>query len=154
MVFLALAEGAIQLIPDGSIFIHIGLILLMLFILNRTFFKPINRILEDRERKTSGKSEAHQILKAVDEKLSQYERALRDARAEGYQLLEQERSRAISERQSRLAALRQEVSTSVEEQRRAINAQVEESRAKLKDDAQRIASQIGEHILGRAVSAR
>ena len=54
MVFLALAENSIQLVPDGTIFLHIALILLMIWVLNRTLFKPVNRILETRERMTGG----------------------------------------------------------------------------------------------------
>ena len=59
MVVLAFAEGgAIQLVPDGTIFIHIALILLMIFILNRTFFRPVNRVLDARERNKGGRSSA------------------------------------------------------------------------------------------------
>ena len=38
----------IQLFPDGTLFIHIALILLMIYILNRTLYRPINRVLDTR----------------------------------------------------------------------------------------------------------
>ncbi len=62
MIFLAFAENSIQLVPDGTLFLHIAIILVMVFVLNHTLFKPINRILEERERRTRGRTgEAREI---------------------------------------------------------------------------------------------
>jgi F-type H+-transporting ATPase subunit b len=153
MIFLAFAENSIQLVPDGTLFLHIALILLMVFILNATLFKPINRILEERERRTQGRSgSARGILKDVEEKMSLYERTLREARAEGYRLMEQERATAMRERQIKLEALKEEVARSIAEQKEEINAQVEQARASLKDESLRMAAEIGAHILHRPVS--
>src|SRR5918993_3977549 len=104
MTLMAFAENSIQLVPDGTLFLHIVIILLMVFVLNATLFKPINRILEERERRTRGRSgEAHDILQRVEEKLAHYEQTLREARAGGYRLMEQERSTAMGERQAKLS---------------------------------------------------
>ena len=63
MTFLAFAENSIQLVPDGTLILHIVIILVMVFVLNATLFKPINRILEEREKRTRGRSgEAQDIL--------------------------------------------------------------------------------------------
>src|SRR5215212_7977134 len=103
MTFAALAENSIQLVPDGTLFLHIAIILLMIFLLNATLFKPINRILEEREKRTRGRlGETGGILRRVEEGLSSYERTLREARAEGYRLMEQERTSAMSARQQQL----------------------------------------------------
>ena len=115
MIFLAFAENSIQLVPDGTLFLHIAIILMMVFVLNATLFKPINRILEERERRTRGRSgEAHDILQRVEEKVTQYERTLREARSEGYRLMEQERAVAMSERQAKLSAVREEINHSID----------------------------------------
>ena len=53
MVIL-LAQTSIQLVPDGTIVFHIVLILVMIAVLNRTLFQPINKILAEREKKGSG----------------------------------------------------------------------------------------------------
>ncbi|HEY0377825.1 MAG TPA: hypothetical protein VGC87_12940 [Pyrinomonadaceae bacterium] len=153
MTFLAFAENSIQLVPDGTLFLHILIILVMVFVLNATLFKPINRILEERERRTRGRSgEAHDILQRVEEKITLYERTLREARAAGYQLMEQERVVALSERQARLDAVKNEISGSVAEQKEAIHAQVEEARVTLDKEARRIAADIGSQILHRPIS--
>ena len=153
MIFLGFAENSIQLVPDGTLFLHIALILVMVFVLNATLFKPINRILEEREKRTGGRSgQARDILKSVEEKTANYEHSLREARAEGYRLMEQVRADAMRERQALLSAMREEVDRLVVEQKEAIAAQTEEARAALRSDAQRVAREIGERILHRPIS--
>lgn len=153
MTLVAFAENSIQLVPDGTLLLHILLILVMVFVLNATLFKPINRILEERERRTRGRSgEAHDILQRVEEKVTLYERTLREARAAGYQLMEQERVAALSERQARLDTVKSEIGSLVTEQKEAIHAQVEEARATLDREARGIAADIGSQILHRPIS--
>jgi F-type H+-transporting ATPase subunit b len=154
MIFLGFAENSIQLVPDGTLFVHIALILVMVAVLNATLFKPINRILEERERRTRGRSgDARGILRDVEEKMSLYERTLREARSEGYRLMEQERATAMRERQIKLDTVREEIDRSITEQKEAINAQVESARATLKASSLEMAAQIGAHILHRPVSS-
>src|SRR5918993_4297481 len=105
-LFLSFAES-IQLVPDGTLFIHIAIILLMVFILNRTLFRPVNRMLEERGRRTHGRSdEARKTVGQVEESLLRYERSLREARVESYHTMERHRTEAMGERQQRLALVR------------------------------------------------
>src|SRR3954471_15385234 len=132
MISVAFAENSIQLVPDGTLILHIAIILVMVFVLNATLFKPINRILEERERRTRGRSgEAQDILRRVEENLAHYEGSLREARAEGYRLMERQRAEAMSERQGRLNAVREEINLLIVEQKNIIRAQAEEARATL-----------------------
>ncbi len=55
MSFLAFSDSAIQLVPDGTLLFHLALIVVMVVLLNVTLLKPINRILEERERRTKGR---------------------------------------------------------------------------------------------------
>lgn len=151
-MFLGFAENPV-LVPDGTLFLHIIIILVMVYVLNATLFKPINRVLEERERRTRGRSgEAKGIIQQVDEKLAAYERSLRDARSEGYRLMEQERAEAMRERQIKVEAVREEVSRMAEEEKRVIQAQAEEARSTLMRDAGEVATEISSHILHRPVS--
>ncbi len=150
MLLLLLAEDAIQLVPDGTLFLHIAIILFMIYVLNRTLFKPVNHILAEREQQTRGKlSSAQGTMRDVEDKLTQYERSLREARAEGYRLLEQERTAALSERQNRLTAAREEITQSVENEKESIHAQATEAQATLEGDARRAASEISAQLLRR-----
>jgi F-type H+-transporting ATPase subunit b len=153
MTFFALAGNSIQLVPDGTVFLHIALILIMIFVLNRTLFKPINRILEERDKRTrGGSSEAQDTLTRVEEKLSLYERSLRQAREEGYRLLENVRTKALQDRQAQVVKMREDLTQVVAAEKQSVAAQTEASRIELAQDARRIASEIGLHILGRPIS--
>ena len=96
MYLLAFAE-TIQLFPDGAIFIHIALIPTMIWVLNRTFYKPINRIIVSREKKKGGRSsEAVGILKDVDAKEALYTKEMLGARSSGYELIEKEQKKVAA----------------------------------------------------------
>jgi F-type H+-transporting ATPase subunit b len=149
MTMLAFAES-IQLVPDGTIVVHIAIIITMVFVLNKLLFKPINSVLEERESRTRGRSgEARETIRHVEESLANYENSLRRARAEGYRLLEHQQAEAFGERQQKIGLVRREVEQQIEEQKGVIRAQADEARTTLEGEATRIASGISSQILGR-----
>ena len=146
---LAFAES-IQLVPDGTLIIHIAIILTMVFVLNRFLFRPVGRILKERESRTRGRTgEARETVHRVKETLSRYENSLRQARAEGYGLLEQQQSVAYGERQRKIATVRQEVEEQIAQQKNEIHTQAEGARETLRDEAERIAANISSQLLRR-----
>lgn len=146
---LAFAES-IQLIPDGTLFIHIAIIITMVFVLNRLLFRPVGRVLAEREARTHGRSdEARDTMRSVTESLSRYETSLRQARAEGYSLLERQQSEANGERQRKVAEVRREVEEQIEEQKRQIRAQADAARATLGEEAKIVAANISTQVLRR-----
>lgn len=150
MTFALVLAESIQLVPDGTIFLHIAIIIAMVFVLNRILFKPINKILSDRERLTTGNStEAQVILRRVEDNLSTYERSLKEARAESYRLLEDERTKAINERQSLMRSVRDEVEQIVDNEEKLIESQAAEARVALEEEARRMAVTIKNQVLGR-----
>lgn len=149
---LGLAENSIQLVPDGTLVLHVLIILVMVYVLNATLYKPINRILAARDQRTRGRlTEAEQILTDVNEKLSNYERELRKARGEAYALAESERSAAMQERQQKLNEMRQKLADSTSKEKQVIQRQAEEARATLESDSRRVAREIGARVLNRPI---
>ncbi len=150
---LGLAENSIQLVPDGTLILHVLIILVMIYVLNATLFKPINRILEARDRRTKGRlSEAQEILKNVSEQLANYERQLRQARGEAYAFSESERGAAMQERQSKLNEMRQQLSESIAQEKKAIAQQADEARGTLEVESHRLAREIGARVLSRPIT--
>ena len=148
MVFpLGFAENSIQLVPDGTLILHVIIILVMVYVLNATLYKPINRILQARERRTKG------ILSDVSAKLSEYERTLRQARAEAYAFTEAERGMAMEERQKKLNEMRQQLSESIAKEKTLIQRQADEARATLQVESQHIAQEIGSRVLSRPIGS-
>ena len=149
---LGFAENSIQLVPDGTLILHVIIILVMVFVLNATLYKPINRILEAREKRTRGRmSEAQEIMTDVSQKLANYERQLRQARADAYALSEQERTAAMQVRQQKLNEMRQQLSESIAKEKQVIAEQATGARATLETDSRRIANEISSRVLGRNV---
>jgi len=149
---LGFAENSIQLVPDGTLLLHIAIILVMVYVLNATLFKPINRILEAREKRTRGRlSEAEEILRDVSAKLSEYERSLRQARGESYSFTEQERAAAMQERQLKLNDMRQQLAESMAKEKETIQRQADEARGLLEVESRRIAREIGTRVLSRPI---
>jgi F-type H+-transporting ATPase subunit b len=149
-MFIALAENSIQLVPDGTLFLHIVLIILMVYILNLTLFHPVNQILRDRERQIFGRNDdTKRIFKQIESNLGRYEQSLREARAEGYHLLEYQRMEALQERQSGLVLLREELEVSSEQQKNSIHAEAEQARLKLEEDSGKVAAELSQRILCR-----
>ena len=153
MVFpLGFAENSIQLVPDGTLLLHVLIILVMVYVLNATLFKPINRILEAREKRTRGRlSEAEEILRNVSEKLAEYERALRAARTEAYAFTEHERAGAMQDRQRKLDEMRAKLAASIALEKEAIQRQAEAARITLEAESRRIAIEIGTRVLSRPI---
>jgi F-type H+-transporting ATPase subunit b len=147
MHLLAFAE-TIQLFPDGSLFIHIGLLLFMIWLLNRTLYKPLNRVFEARERSKGGhSSEAEALLKDVDEKEARYNRELLDARSQGYELIEKEQKKAAAARDKKLKEARAEAAEKLGSSKAEIEQEAASARKTLAGDAEKLADRIAEGIL-------
>ncbi len=151
MVFLAFAEGGIQLLPDGTILIHIALILLMIFILNRTFFRPINKVIESREKNKGGhSSEAEAILHQVEQKNVRFDAEMLEARTKGYELIEKERSQAVAQREETIISVKAEVEQKVASDYKELENQTAAARAEIVNEAEKMSDQISSNILKAA----
>jgi F0F1-type ATP synthase membrane subunit b/b' len=147
MFFLAFAEN-IQLFPDGTIFIHIALILLMIWTLNRTFFRPVNKVIESRELQKGGRGgEAEILLQTASEKESQYQKAIAEARNQGYELIEKHHTAAVQERDSRLSTARSEIASRIASEKAELERQAAEAKAAIAAEAEQIAAKIASNIL-------
>jgi F-type H+-transporting ATPase subunit b len=141
-------------VPDGTLIFHLFLVVLMVGILNLTLLKPINKVLDERERRTSGKlSEAQEVRLTAEEKLRAWEQGLRDARNEAYRLQEKQRAIALAEREERVNAAKTELAESVAVQKTEIVKQGHDAQQVLEGEARRLAELIGSRILGRQVRA-
>jgi F-type H+-transporting ATPase subunit b len=145
---LLLFAETIQLFPDGSLFVHVALILLMIYILNRTFYRPVNRIIEAREKHKGGHaSEAEEILKGVGEKESRYNKELLDARSRGYEFVEKEQKKAAAASEEKLKKAKAEAAATFESGKAEIEKQAAEVRTEIESEAGKLADKIAANIL-------
>ncbi len=140
MFFLAFAD--VQLVPDGTIFIHIALILLMIWLLNRTFFRPINRVIASREKNKGGRfTEAGDILRDVEAKNASYQTSILEARSQSYELIEKEKTEALSRRQAEIETVKSETEQVVAREKEELGRQTTEARAIIARQAEQMAEQ-------------
>jgi len=145
-----LAETSIQLVPDGTLLLHLLMVGVMVVLLNRTLLKPINKILSDRENFVSGKSsDAQQMLEASDEKFKEYQSKLRNARTDGYQLLEKVKAQAVKEKDEKVRAFKEQSSESVAAQLKDTKSQEELVQRDLESQAEHLGAMITSQILER-----
>ncbi|HEX4951209.1 MAG TPA: hypothetical protein VFZ34_31420 [Blastocatellia bacterium] len=152
LTLLLLAENILAI--DGSfLFVFIS-ILLLIFILNATLFRPINKVLEEREKMSGGAShEARDLIREYEKKVMRYEDGIRNARYEAYQYAEAQRREALADRQELIAQAKAEAATQIEAAKQEIAHQAAAARAGLEEEAKVMAAKVSASILHRPVTA-
>jgi F0F1-type ATP synthase membrane subunit b/b' len=147
-MFSPVLAQSIQLFPDGSLFVHIGFILIMIYILNRTFFRPINAILKAREFHKGGRGgEADELRQLVAQKQSEYDAKMLAARNESYELIERERAEAVELRQKTISDARAETSKRIAEEKDRLRDQIADAKVDIVREADKMADKITANIL-------
>ena len=147
---MVLLEAQIQLVPDGTLLLHLLMVVVMVFILNRTLLKPINQILAEREKQVEGRLKEAQALAAeTEQKLNKYNEALHNARVDGYKLLEKERADGLKEKDEKVRIFREQTSREVATQLDNIKRQEQSVKEELETQAASISSLISAQVLRR-----
>ena len=145
-----LAEDTIQLVPDGTLLLHLVMVIVMVAVLNRTLLKPINKILADRDRYILGRvDEASELLKKKEKQLAEYNSALSKARTDGYHLLERERGQAVKEKEDKIKAFKEETARVIGAELRTTQEQEQRIRLELEGEAAQLGAKITDQILRR-----
>lgn len=138
------------MIPGLTVVWVIVFVLLLALLLDRLFFKPITRVMAEREAAIRSATElaqasAERARQAADE----FERRTLAAQTEVYREMDQKRRDALERRSELLAGTRAEVETSVGEATARLDAQAAAARARLEQDAEALAGAVVERVLGR-----
>jgi F-type H+-transporting ATPase subunit b len=128
------------------------LVIVLHWFLKKVLFQPMERVLEERHRRTEGAVEASQAaLATVKEKMAAYEKALGDARAEIFKENEVAR-KALAEQQAQaIEAGRLKAGEQVAAAKADLAAQVELARAGLRAESEALAEQISGALISGGV---
>ena len=138
---------------DYTIFIQIGLFLVLWFLLARFVFRPFLRSLEDREKQTDGVLNEVQGLTEEAEQLKlTYEEAIATATRDGQAIKEALRQEAQQAREKLLAETRAEAARFLGNARREIEEELRRGRDAARKEAEAIALQMAEKVLARKLS--
>jgi len=138
---------------DISILYQVILFVVLWLILKRLLFQPYLKLLQERERKTSGAELDSSELEHEAARLrAQYEETIAQARTAGYAAKEEILQRARSEREKVIAAARAEAAQILDRVRREIATAVAEERRIATAEAAALAREMASKALGRKVA--
>ncbi|MGB5136737.1 MAG: F0F1 ATP synthase subunit B' [Prochlorococcaceae cyanobacterium] len=123
-------------------------VVLLTFILNALFFRPVGRAVEEREGYiTTSRAEAKQKLAQTERLAADLSEQLRGARQDAQKLIVEAEQEADKLYREALAAAQAEAITVREQARRQIESEKEQALASLKADADRLGALIVDRLL-------
>ena len=141
------------MLPDLSVVWVIFFVLLLTVVLDRLLFKPLLRVMEERQRAVSSaralaERSAHEARLAAAE----FDRRTGEARADLYRQMDEMRRAAMDERATILSRTRSEAEAEIAAASTKLQAEAEEARRRLSADADALGAAVAERILGRKAS--
>ena len=129
--------------------VPIVLILLVFYaVLRVLFFKPLLKVIAEREARTIGAQKAaDEAQKAASEKVKQYQDALKQARTEIYVEQEAARKKVLDQRAAQLKEARAKTSDMVKAQRERIVAEVLAARREIESSITQFAALVARRVL-------
>ena len=125
------------------------LIIVLHFYLKAMLFKPLAKVLAERDTLTKGaRDKAESSLKLAEEKASQYEKAIRDARGELYKEQEAMRKQWMSDQAAQVEQAKARADAALQSAREQIAKDAAEARQNLSAQSEQLADQIANSIVG------
>lgn len=137
---------------DSTLIIQMINFLVLLWILNRFILKPVLDIMDERRgRIQKDEGEAQSLKDQASEKWEAYQRQLQEAKIEANLEKERIKGEGIEAERKLLEEIRAETAQVVEEARERISEETSRARELLRAQAEVLAEEIGEKILGRSL---
>jgi F-type H+-transporting ATPase subunit b len=125
------------------------LIIVLHFYLKAMLFKPLAKVLAERDTLTKGAREkAESSLKLAEEKAAQYEKAIREARAELYKEQETMRKQWLTDQAAQVEQAKARGEATLRTAREQISKDASEARQSLLTQSEQLADQIANSIVG------
>lgn len=133
-----------------TLLVQLANFLILLVILNYLLFKPVLRVLDERERLVSESAEMKDKLgKLTEESLAQYESRLLGAKQEAMGMRAASRADAMAGFRQKVQEARTQGEQELEKARGEIAAEAERSKEVLMAEAQVLAGDIAATLVGR-----
>lgn len=141
-LFKQVGDIIVRAVPAFIIFILLHLYL------KKVLFRPLERVLEERRKKTLGAVQASEaIIRQAADKLDEYEHALNQARADIYKEQEVTRQQLSAQQAEAVKKARAAMGAKLAEARSAIESESAAAKASLSDEAERLAEKIAGSVL-------
>jgi F-type H+-transporting ATPase subunit b len=136
----------------GQLFLRavpVALVVLLFYVIMRAvFFKPLLRVMAERDARTLGAQKAAESAQAAAaEKIKQYEEALKQARAKVYLEQDAERKKLLDERAAFLKDVRAKVATEVSTAKENVAGEFASAKRDLDASTAQLAAEIARRIM-------
>jgi len=143
----------IDLMPNLTFFLQLGIFLVTLVFMNYLIFKPILRLIAKRQAVTEGyRAEAERLQRETEGLVAQVEEKMKDARQEGLKVKGALTKEGEEEGKLLLGEVRREIEHELEKNRLALQAESKEAQRTLRKHSRELSQFMAEKILGRKVS--
>jgi F-type H+-transporting ATPase subunit b len=154
LLTLAMAAKEPPLVDiDGTVFIQLGLFLVVMFFLSQVLFRPYLKMRADREAGIEG---ARDDAKRMDEQaklqIADYENQLMKARVRSTDDRQKLRAEGVAREREIVEAARKSTQAAADEAKQKLAADAAAARAALEPRTQEIARAIVTKVLGREVA--
>ena len=145
------AAGKLVLVPDPTkLIILLVFFVLLVFPLNAMIFRPLFRVLDDRESKISGATnDAQQLVTKASELMEEYRGKIREAREDAEASRRVQLESARSEQASITGDAKAEAEDEIGRAREEIGESLNEARTIIQAASREVAGVAAERILGR-----
>lgn len=139
---------------DGTLFLFMGIFLSLYLVLRYALFRPVLRVLDERERRIEGsKAEAKEMQQRAEEAYAQYEAFVREARQKGGELKTALRQEGQRIERALLDEVRRESEAQLSAGKAELRAEMERAAATLGREAEAMAQDVAARLLGRPVGS-
>jgi F-type H+-transporting ATPase subunit b len=136
---------------NATVLIQAVIILVLMAWMSPVLFGPLMKVFDERERRTHGAAaEAEKYLGAADEKTAYVEQKTKEAQARARTVLTSLREKAQEAERAHLAVAREKAAVRLDQARTELSTATNDARTALKGDADAIANEIVQKVLGRA----
>ncbi len=141
------------MLPGLAVFWVILIVLLVALVLDRGLFRPLGRVMREREAAIRSARDLAQASAAkAREAAAEFERRTKAAQAEIYREMDENRRQAGEKRAALMAETHREVDARVAEASARLKAEAGAARAQLEKEADALGEAIVERVLDRKVS--
>jgi F-type H+-transporting ATPase subunit b len=128
-------------------------VLLLPGILNRLLYKPLLRVMEERQRAINSARElAERSAAEAKRAAAEFDRKTGEARSELYKQMDEMRRTAMDERAAIVVRTRAEAESEIAAASAKLQSEADDARRRLSAEAETLGAAVAERILGRKAS--
>ena len=137
---------------DWTLLLQAGNFLVLLFILNLLLYRPLVRIMDERQERIEGSHrKAGDLDKKIQERMEAYRAKLQDAKQTANEERGAMRKSASEEEAKILQEASRQASDRLQKVRNRVADEAETARKSLRSDADKLAHQVASKVLGRSI---